>query len=103
MVFSVKRVLIFPHLRLITGNWCTHPKAEWSLVDGIDQCHVGFLPCHFVPHAPSFDGVLVQVTEVYSPTTSKSVSKKRKKFCHNVVCCLDTLIRELPAWAAQVN
>ena len=37
--------------------------------------HVGFLPCHFVPHAPSFDGVLVQVTEVYSsPTSSKSMS-----------------------------
>ena len=62
---------------------------------------LGFLRCHFVPHAPSFDGVLVQVTEVYSPT-SESVSK-RKKFCHNMGCCLTTLITELPAWAAQAN
>ena len=52
--------------------------AAFHVSDGIDQCHVGFLPCHFVPHAPaSFDGVLVQVTEIYSPT-SKSVSKRKK-------------------------
>ena len=52
-------------------------------------------------HSPSFDGVLVQVTELYSPT-SKSVSK-RKRFRHNMGCCLATLITELPAWAAQAN
>ena len=72
-----------------------------AVTDGIDQCHVGFLPCHFVPQAPSFDGVLVQVTEVYSPT-SESMSKQ-KKFCHNMGCCLVTLITELPAWAVQAN
>jgi hypothetical protein len=52
-------------------------KQHWTsphVTDGIEQCHVGFLPHHFVPHAPSFDGVLGQVTEVYSPTSSKSVS-----------------------------
>ena len=75
--------------------------AAFHVTDGIDQCHAGFLPRHFVPHAPSFDGVLVQVTEVYSPT-SESVSK-RKKFRHNMGCCLATLITELPAWAAQAN
>jgi hypothetical protein len=75
--------------------------AAFHVSDEIDQCHVGFLPHHFVPHATSFDGVLVQVTEVYSPT-SESVSK-RKKFRHNMVCCLATLITELPAWAAQAN
>ena len=76
--------------------------AAFYVTDKIDQCHVGFLPRHFVPYAPSCDGVLVQVTEVHSPT-SKSVSK-RKKFRHNIMgCCLATLITELPAWAAQAN
>ena len=75
--------------------------AAFHVTDGIDQCHVGFLPRHFVPHAPSFDGVLAQVTEVYSPT-SESLSK-RKKFRHNMGCCLATLITELPARAAQAN
>ena len=75
--------------------------AAFHVTDGIDQCRVGFLPRHFVPHAFSFDGVLAQVTEVYSPT-SESLSK-RKKFHHNKGCCLATLIAELPARAAQAN
>ena len=75
--------------------------AAFHVTDSIDQCHVGFLPRHFVPHALSFDGVLAQVTEVYSPT-SQSLSK-RKKFCHNMGCCIATLITELPARAAQAN
>ncbi len=48
--------------------------AAFHVTDGIDQCHVGFLPRHFVPHTSSFDGVLAQVTEVYSPTF-ESLSK----------------------------
>ena len=73
----------------------------FHVTDGNDQCHVGMLPCHFVPHASSFDGLLAQVTEVYSPT-SESLSK-RKKFRHNMGCCQATLITELPARAAQAN
>ena len=84
------------------GQEETAIAASFHFTDGIGQCHVGFLTHHFVPHAPSFDGVLAQVTEVYS-LISKSVSK-RKKFCHNMGCCLtSTLITELPAWAAQAN
>ncbi len=54
-----------------------------------------------MPHASSFDGVLAQVTEVYSPTSESS--SKRKKFRHNMGCCQATLITELPARAAQAN
>jgi hypothetical protein len=75
--------------------------AAFHVTDGIDQCHVGFLPRHFVPHASSFDGVLAQVTEVYSPTSESS--SKRKKFRHNMGCCQARLITELPARAAQAN
>jgi hypothetical protein len=61
---------------------------------GIDQCRVGFLQRHFVAHARSFDGVLAQVTEVYSVTSDSSI--KRKKCRHNMGCCLGALISEMP-------
>ena len=75
--------------------------AAFHVTDGIDQCHVGFLPRHFVPYALSFDGALAQVTEVYSPTSESS--SKRKKFRHNMGCCQATLIIEFLARAVQAN
>ena len=50
--------------------------AAYLVLDGIDQCRVGFLQRHLVAHAKSFDGVLAHVTEVYS-VTSESPSKKK--------------------------
>ena len=32
--------------------------------DGIDQCHVGFMPQHFVAHADRFNGQLAQVVHI---------------------------------------
>jgi len=64
--------------------------AAYLVSDGIDQCRVGFLQRHFVAHARSFNGVLAQVTEVYSITSDSSI--KRKKCCHNMGCCLAALI-----------
>ena len=75
--------------------------AAFHVTDGIDQCHVGYLPRHFVPHASSFDGVLAQVTEVYSPTNESL--RKRKKFRHNMGCCVATLITALPETTARAN
>ena len=50
--------------------------AAYLVSDGIDQCRVGFLQRHLVAHAKSFDGVLAQVTQVYS-VTSESPSKRK--------------------------
>lgn len=66
--------------------------TAYIVSNGIDQCCVGFLQRHFVAHARSFDGVLAQVTEVYSITSDSPI--KRKK-CHNKGCCLAALISEL--------
>ncbi len=44
--------------------------TAYLVSDGIDQCCVGFLHRHFAAHARSFDGVLAQVTEVYSITSA---------------------------------
>jgi hypothetical protein len=75
--------------------------AAYLVSDGIDQCRVGFLQRHFVPHARSFDGVLAQVTEVYSITSESPI--KRKKCRHNMGCCLAALISELPPTANTIS
>ena len=51
--------------------------AAYLVSDGIDQCQVGFLQRHFVAHATSFDGVLAQVTEVYSITSDSLIKRKK--------------------------
>jgi hypothetical protein len=68
--------------------------AAYHVSDGIDQCRVGFLQRHFVAHARSFDGVLAQVTEVYSITSDSPI--KRRKCRHNMGCCIAAIISDLP-------
>jgi hypothetical protein len=83
-----------------SGREETGAIAAYLVSDGIDQCRIGFLQRHFVPHARSFDGVLARVTEVYSSINSE-IPIKRKKCRHNMGCCLAALISELPAPAAN--
>ena len=40
--------------------------AAYRVSDGVDQCRVGFLPCHCIKDAVRYDGVKVHVDEVYS-------------------------------------
>ncbi len=40
--------------------------AAYWLTDGIDCCHVEFLPRHMVKQARCYDGALVQVTCVFN-------------------------------------
>lgn len=83
-------------------NWTVAQQEPAILVylvsDGIDQCRIGFLLlCHFVPHhSCSFDGVLAQVTEVYTLSPVRAQSSKRRKCRHNMGCCLETIISEMP-------
>jgi hypothetical protein len=66
--------------------------AAYHLSDGINQCHVGFLQCHFVSHALTFDDALVaQVTE---GITNDHSPIKRKKCQYNMVYCLTLLISD---------
>ena len=74
--------------------------AAYHVSDGIDQCRVGFLQRHFVAHAKTFDGVLAQVTEVYSAGSDSPI--KRKKWRHNMGCCLAAVISDFPS-AAKCN
>ena len=83
-------------VQIINSSVKEETVIEVNLVsDGIDQCCVELLQRHFVAHARSFNGVLAQVTEVYSITSDSSI--KRKKCCHNMGCCLaPALISEFP-------
>jgi hypothetical protein len=73
--------------------------AAYLVSDGIDQCRVGFLQRHLVRHAKSFDGVLAQVTEVYSATSESPA--KRRKCLHNMGCCLAAVISAMPPLASS--
>jgi hypothetical protein len=69
--------------------------VAFHVSDGIDHCRVGFLQRQFVAHAKTFDGVLAQVTEVYSVGSDSPI--KRKKCRHNMGCCLAALISDFPS------
>ena len=70
--------------------------AAYHVWDGIYQCRV-FLQRQFVAHAKTFDGVLAQVTEVYSVGSDSPI--KRKKCRHNMGCCLAAHISDFPSAA----
>ena len=63
--------------------------AAYWVIDGVDQCHVGFLPKHIVKHHERYEGRLVQVTELYQDSCSPC---KRRKNNKNNGCCLAALI-----------
>jgi hypothetical protein len=71
--------------------------AAFLILDGIDQCRVGFLQRQFVALAKTFDGVLALVTEVYSVGSDSPI--KQQKCRHNMGCCLAALISDFPSAA----
>lgn len=77
---------------LVEGKEETTIAVYW-VTDGIDMCRVGFLPRHMVKHADRYDGVLAQVTSVYS--SEDDSPSKRRKFHHNKGCCVAAIISKL--------
>jgi hypothetical protein len=67
--------------------------------ESIDCCHVGFLPRHMVKHVVCYDGVLAQVTRVFSDDPTCSDSAERRMFHKNKGCCLAVII----AWRNGYN
>ena len=55
--------------------------AAFWVSDGIDRCHVGYLPKAYVKNRKQYDGALVQVVEVYSGDSDSPT--KRQKFHRN--------------------
>ena len=55
--------------------------AAFWVSDGIDRCHVGYLPRAYVKNWRQYDGALVQVIEVYSAESDSPT--RRQKFHRN--------------------
>ncbi len=83
---------------VVDGRKETAIAAYW-VSDSIDHCHVGFLPCHMVKHAVRYNGVLAQVTHVFSNNPMCSDTVERRMFHKNKGCCLAAII----AWRSRYN
>ena len=67
------------HQVFIKGHEQSAVGVYW-VSDGVDRCLVGFLHCHQVKHLNKLEGVLCQVTEVYSDNSeSPTKCHKHKK------------------------
>jgi len=68
-----------------------------TVTDGIDRCRVGFLKRHMVKHAARYDGLLAQVTRVFSVDPRCCDSAERRMHHHTRGCCFATIISCSPA------
>ena len=47
------------------------------VMDSVECCPVGFLPCYMVPHANSINGLLTQVSQVFDSTANNLLLGRR--------------------------
>ena len=81
-------------------NWEEESVIAANVVsDGFEGCWVGFLKKHLVKHWRTYEGALVQVTEIFSKH-SLSPTKKRLH-CHYVGCCVAAIISLMPSEASE--
>ena len=67
--------------------------AAFWVSDGIDCCHVGYLPKAYVKNWKQYDGALVQVVEVYSGDSDSPT--KHQKFHRNHGLAVGVIISSL--------
>ena len=60
--------------------WCNGQEktalAVYWVMDGIDQCRGGFLPCHLLKHKAAYNGKLAQIVEFVADSDSPADSTK---------------------------
>ncbi len=66
--------------------------AAYWVSDGINRCHVGFLPRHMVKHAVHYNGALAQVTRVFRDNPMCRDTAEHCMFHKNKGCCLAAII-----------
>ena len=79
---------------VVEGKEETAIAAIW-VMDGIDCCHVGFVPRHMVRHAAQYNRVLAQVTRVFSSNPETCDSTERRLFFKNKGYCRAAIISTL--------
>jgi hypothetical protein len=89
VVLRLRKVQVY-----IEGQGEVPAIAAYHVSDGIDQCRVGFLSQCFVRNWRNYDGVLVQVTDIYN---KDSESKEERRKCYkNLGCCKAAIISLSP-------
>ena len=63
--------------------------AVYWVSDGIDRCHVGFLPRHYMQHHEQFNGQLAQVVQILGESKNRY---NRQRHYHNKGMCLCSII-----------
>ena len=86
-------VVRFRKVQVIVDRKEQSAIAVYRVSDGIDSYRVGFLQRHLVKHWKQYDGVLVQVIEVYSKESDSPTS--RRKYHRNKGCCVAVIISSL--------
>jgi hypothetical protein len=86
-------VVRFRKVQIIVNGNEESALAVYLVSDGIDRCRVGFLQRHLLKHWKQYDGVLAQVTDVYSKDSDSP--SNRRKVHHNKGCCIAAIISSL--------
>ena len=75
----------------INGHEQSAVGVYW-VSDGVDQCLVGYLHRHQVKHLNKLEGVLCQVTEVYSDNSDSPTKrhKHKKNFGHGIAAIVSS-------------
>ena len=80
---------------MVEGKEATAITAIW-VTNGVNCCHIGFVPCHMVKHAVRYDGVLAQVTRILSDDAETYDLAEQCLFHRNKGFCLAAIISTLP-------
>jgi hypothetical protein len=70
--------------------------AAIRVTDGIDCCHIRFLPPHRVAQAAKFDVALAKFTRIYSGDAAHSDTAEPHMFHRNKGCCLAAINSFIP-------
>ena len=88
-VLEENAVVRIRHVQILVDGSEESALAAYWIEDGIDRCHVGFLPRHLLKHWKEYDGRIAQIVEMYNDSEN---SAKRRKSQRNLGCCCAVLI-----------
>jgi hypothetical protein len=89
IVLQEDTVVRIRHVQILVDGLEESALAVYWISDGVDCCHVGFLPHHLLKHWKEYDGRIAQIIEMYEE--SESPTKRRKNY-KNLGCCQGVLI-----------
>jgi hypothetical protein len=79
---------------MVEGKEETVIPVIW-VTDGVNRCHIGFLPCHMVKHTTRYDGALAQVIGILSDDAATCDLAEQRMFHKNKGFCLAAIISTL--------